>query len=136
LTLAEFLSHHAYRSPAVSHVLTQYNFLTESNLRDTVRRQGLIHGQGSETEHPHVQKDSEICGGDPIIAGTRIPVRLIYLRLQGGDSAEAIQQAYPHLTLAQIHDALSYAYDHLPEIEQEIRREEEAYSQGRSAESA
>jgi uncharacterized protein (DUF433 family) len=45
---------------------------------------------------------------------------------------EMIRQAYPHLTPAQIHDALSYAYDHLAEIEQEIRLEDQAYKHGKT----
>ena len=89
-----------------------------------------------QTEHLYVQKDPAVCGGDPVIAGTRIPVRLVYLRLRAGDSVESIQRAYPHLTLSQIHDALSYAYDHLPEIEEEVRREGEVYSQGKTGQSA
>lgn len=93
-------------------------------------------GKAVQTEHLYVHKDPAICGGDPVIAGTRIPVRLIYLRFRAGDSVEAIQHAYPHLTLAQIHDALSYAYDHLVEIEEEIRREEQAYEQGTAGQSA
>ena len=85
-----------------------------------------------KTEHCYVHKDLTICGGDPIIVGTRIPVRLIYQRAQDEDSMEAIRQAYPHLTPAQIHDALSYAYDHLTEIEGEIRREAQVYEQGKT----
>jgi uncharacterized protein (DUF433 family) len=85
-----------------------------------------------KTEHCYVHKDGAICGGDPVIVGTRIPVRLIYQRTQAGDTVERIQQAYPRLTPAQIHDALSYAYDHLPEIEEEIRREAQAYEHGKT----
>jgi uncharacterized protein (DUF433 family) len=85
-----------------------------------------------KTEHRHVHKDLAICGGDPVIVGTRIPVRLVYQRTQAGDTVELIQQAFPHLTPAQIHDALSYAYDHLAEIEQEIRRETQAYEHGKT----
>ena len=68
----------------------------------------------------------------PVIVGTRIPVRLVYQRTQAGETVDMIRQAYPHLTPAQIHDALSYAYDHLAEIEQEIRREDQAYEQGKT----
>ncbi|HSL04524.1 MAG TPA: DUF433 domain-containing protein, partial [Nitrospiraceae bacterium] len=64
--------------------------------------------------------------------GTRIPVRLVYQCTQAGNTVEMIRQAYPHLTPAQIHDALSYAYDHLAEIEQEIRREDQAYEHGKT----
>jgi uncharacterized protein (DUF433 family) len=45
---------------------------------------------------------------------------------------ETIRQAYPHLTPAQIHDALSYAYDHLAEIEEDIQRETQAYQPGKT----
>jgi uncharacterized protein (DUF433 family) len=86
--------------------------------------------QAVKTEHCYVHKDLAVCGGDPVIVGTRIPVRLIYQRAHAGDTVETIRQAYPHLTPAQIHDALSYAYDHLAEIEDEIRREAQAYQQG------
>ena len=104
---------------------------------------GIIHhpwksrvvAQAVKTDHRYVHKDPSICGGDPVIVGTRVPVRLIYQSLRAGDTIEAIQQAYPHLTLAQIHDALSYAYDHLTEIEDEICREDEAYRQGKAAQS-
>jgi uncharacterized protein (DUF433 family) len=88
--------------------------------------------QAVKTEHCYVHKDGAICGGDPVIVGTRIPVRLIYQRTQAGETVEMIRQAYPHITPAQIHDALSYAYDHLVAIEQEIRREEQAYAHGKT----
>ena len=88
--------------------------------------------QASKTEHCYVHKDRTICGGAPIIVGTRIPVRLVYQRTQAGDTVETIRKAYPHLTPAQIHDALSYAYDHLAEIEEEIRQEDKAYQQGKT----
>lgn len=85
-----------------------------------------------KTEHCYVHKDGAICGGDPVIVGTRIPVRLVYQRAQAGETVEVIRQAYPHLTPAQIHDALSYAYDHLAEIEQELQRDEQAYQHGKT----
>jgi len=88
--------------------------------------------QAVKTEHCYVHKGLAICGGDPVIVGTRIPVRLVYQRAQAGDTMEMIRQAYPQLTPAQIHDALSYAYDHLAEIEQEIRLEDQAYKHGKT----
>ena len=85
-----------------------------------------------KTEHCYVHKDLAICGGDPVIVGTRIPVRLVYQRTQAGDTVEMIRQAYPHLTPAQLHDALCYAYDHLTEIEEEIRLEDQSYKHGKT----
>ena len=74
-----------------------------------------------KTEHPYIIKNAEVCGGSPIISGTRITVRLIAARVKSGDSAEDILRDYPHLTLAQIHDAISYYFDHRDEIEKEIK---------------
>jgi len=93
-------------------------------------------GKPLQTDHLYVHKDPAICGGDPVVVGTRIPVHVIYRRTKAGESVEAIQRAYPHLTLAQIHDALSYAYDHVAEIRSEIQREDEAFDQGKSRPSA
>jgi uncharacterized protein (DUF433 family) len=38
-----------------------------------------------------------------------------------GWSAEALHEQYPHLSLAQLHSALAYFYDHQAELEDEIR---------------
>lgn len=69
------------------------------------------------TEHPHVVKSADVLGGEPTVDGTRLAVRhiLIYHR-DAGESAEDIAAEFG-LTLAQVHDALSYAFDHLDEIE-------------------
>lgn len=75
----------------------------------------------TQTEHPHVVKNPEIRGGKAVIAGTRIPVWLLVANTQDGISPDEIDAAYPELTLAQIHDALSYYYDHPEEIDAEIR---------------
>ena len=34
---------------------------------------------------------------------------------------DEIVQSHPHLTLAQVHDALSYYYDHIDEIKADLR---------------
>jgi len=74
-----------------------------------------------KTEHPYIIKNPYVCGGSPIISGTRITVRLIASRVKSGDSVDDIIRDYPHLTLAQVHDAISYYFDHKEEIEQEIQ---------------
>jgi len=82
-----------------------------------------------QTEHPHITKTPGVCGGDPCIKGHRIPVWLIAVwQIKLGYDAEEIQQIYPQLTLAEIHDALSYYYDHKDEIDEAIRLQmDEAY---------
>jgi len=73
-----------------------------------------------KTEHPHVIIKPDVCGGSPIIEGTRITVRLLATLIRGGASPDEIIRTYPHLSLAQVYDALSYYFDHRHEIDQEI----------------
>lgn len=73
-------------------------------------------GQAAEG-HPHITRRSDISGGEPIIRGTRIPVRHIVERIRAGQSVDDILAALPHLTAAQIYDALAYYYDHQDEID-------------------
>ena len=42
-----------------------------------------------------------------------------------GLTPDEIVQAHPHLILAQVHDALSYYYDHAEEILSDIRKSEQ-----------
>ncbi len=74
-----------------------------------------------KTEHPHVVKVPNVRAGRAIIAGTRIPVWIIAANMQEGCSPQDILEHYPQLTPAQLHDAISYYYDHSAEIEAEIR---------------
>ncbi|HIE26224.1 TPA: DUF433 domain-containing protein [Candidatus Poribacteria bacterium] len=75
--------------------------------------------------HPYITKKEGVCGGKPIIAGTRIKVAQIAIEYdQMGKTSDEIIQAHPHLTLAQVHDALSYYYDNIEEIQTDIRANE------------
>jgi len=73
-------------------------------------------------KHPYVRKVKEVCGGRAIVEGTRISVWIIIGWLERGYSPELIQKdIYPHLTLAQIHDAISYYYDNREEVDRDIK---------------
>ena len=74
------------------------------------------------TEHCYVVTDNEILGGEPIIKGTRTPVRAIVETWRLGVAPEEIPNGLPHLTLAQVFDALSYYSDHQSEINVYIER--------------
>ncbi|MBC8263998.1 MAG: DUF433 domain-containing protein [Anaerolineales bacterium] len=78
------------------------------------------------TEHPYIVRIEGVCGGRPIIAGTRINARTIAERVRLGDSPEQIMENYPPLTLVQIYDALSYHHEHKSAIEAEMTANEEA----------
>lgn len=67
-------------------------------------------------QHRYIVSDPEILGGEPIVAGTRTPVRAVVEIWRQGVTAEAIPGRLPHLTLAQVFDALSYYSDHQAEI--------------------
>lgn len=71
--------------------------------------------------HPHITSDPAICGGSPIIDGTRFPVRsVVSYILHHGLTPEELVARFAHLNLAQIHDALAYYYDNRAEIEQDL----------------
>lgn len=73
-----------------------------------------------QTEHPYIVRVAEVCGGRPIIKGTRISVRHIAELYKAGDTVDEILQAHSHLGAAAVYDAISYYLDHQQEIEQEI----------------
>jgi uncharacterized protein (DUF433 family) len=74
------------------------------------------------TEHRYIVRDDQILGGEPIIQGTRTPVRAIVETWRQGVAPEEIPTGLPHLTLAQVFDALSYFSDHPDEIQASIER--------------
>ena len=60
----------------------------------------------SDTNAP-VVVDADVKGGEPCIAGTRIPVRAIVSFAREG--VAGIKRAYPHLSDRQIADALAWS---------------------------
>jgi uncharacterized protein (DUF433 family) len=74
------------------------------------------------TGHRYIVNDPEILGGEPIIVGTRTPVRAIVETWRLGVPVEEISNLLPHLTLAQVFDALSYYSDHQEDIHAHIER--------------
>ncbi len=74
------------------------------------------------TEHFYVVTNDQILSGEPIIKDTRTPVRAIVELWRMGIPPEEITRHLPHLTLAQVFDALSYYSDHTDEINRHIER--------------
>ncbi len=74
------------------------------------------------TEHLYIVTNERILSGEPIIKGTRTPVRAIVETWRMGVAPEEITRHLPHLTLAQVFDALSYYSDHQEEINRHIER--------------
>lgn len=74
------------------------------------------------TTHRYVVSEPQILQGEPIISGSRTPVRAIVELWRQGLAPESIPSRLPHLTLAQVFDALSYYSDHQDEIHGYIER--------------
>jgi uncharacterized protein (DUF433 family) len=73
-----------------------------------------------------IQTSPEVCGGDPRITGTRIPVWLLVLARRLGTSEAEILRAYPSLRAEDLTNAWAYHRAHRDEIEQQILDNEAA----------
>jgi uncharacterized protein (DUF433 family) len=72
---------------------------------------------------PHIWLDER---GRPWIDDTNIKViELVLDHLAYGWNAEAIHDNHPDLSLAQVYAALAWYYDHQPEMDTEIERQED-----------
>ncbi len=75
---------------------------------------------------PGIDTDPEICGGEPRIVRTRVPVWLLVQARRLGTSEANLLRAYPTLRAEDLANAWAYARAHAEEIEQHIRENEEA----------
>ena len=73
-------------------------------------------------ELPYIVRNDTILGGEPVIRGTRTPVRAIVEIWRLGVAPEEIPFRLPHLSMAQVFAALSYYSDHQAEIHEYIER--------------
>lgn len=75
------------------------------------------------THRPHVVRVQGICGGRPVIDGTRIPVKTVVGWVRVGMSPQEITDQFA-LSAAQVADALAYYEDHPEEIDAEFAEEQ------------
>lgn len=81
--------------------------------------------------YPHIDVQSD---GTVILSGTQTKVVEIVLdRLAHHWDADEIQRQHPHLSLAQIHAALAYYYDHQEALDREIEAQLQDVEKIRSA---
>src|SRR2546429_9249376 len=58
------------------------------------------------------------------ITGANTKVKEVVLdKMAHNSSPEEMHEQYPHLSLAQIHAALSYYYDHQAEVDEQIQKD-------------
>lgn len=73
--------------------------------------------------YSHITKNPGICGGRACIDGTRVRVLDVAVLAEAGQTPAQIQGAYPSLNLAQVHAALSYAYEYPQEIQAQLEED-------------
>jgi uncharacterized protein (DUF433 family) len=96
-----------------------------NNLEDQIHHlRRLLDAPANQTktqDPPYISQREDILQGEPIITGSRTPVRAIVEYWKFGDAPEDIVRKLPHLRLAHVFAALSYYDDHRDEIEHYIR---------------
>lgn len=65
------------------------------------------------TVHDRIEINPNIMLGKPVIKGSRITVERVLRKLAEGANERALLEAYPHLTIKDIHAAVRYAADAL-----------------------
>ncbi len=75
---------------------------------------------------PGIESTADVCGGEPRIVRTRIPVWVLVQSKQLGISEADILRAYPTINAEDLANAWAYYRSHHGEIEQQIRENEEA----------
>jgi uncharacterized protein (DUF433 family) len=81
----------------------------------------------------HIEITPGICGGKPRIAGHRISVQdIVVWHERMGMSPDEIAATYPSITLADVHAALAYYFDHRDEIRARIRADDEYVAEMRA----
>lgn len=73
-----------------------------------------------------IDSNPDICGGEPCIVRTRIPVWVLVQARQMGKSEADLLKAYPTLRAEDLTNAWAYARSHMKEIKKQIRENEEA----------
>src|SRR5713101_198785 len=69
---------------------------------------------------PGIESNPGVCGGEPCIVRTRIPVWLLEQARRLGTSEAEILQSYPSLNAEDLTNAWAYVRAHREEIEKQI----------------
>ena len=87
-------------------------------------------GESLDSKHPFISRYENVCGGEPVIAGTRVTVRAIFEYDRLYHIVVRTLRALPHIMREQVEDALGYYADHAEEIDAYIAKNERAYDEG------
>jgi uncharacterized protein (DUF433 family) len=75
---------------------------------------------------PGIESTPGVCGGEPCIVRTRIPVWLLVRARELGTSEADLLACYPTLHAGDLANAWAYNRVHKEEIDEQIRQNEEA----------
>ena len=75
---------------------------------------------------PGIETTASVCGGEPCVVRTRIPVWLLVRARQLGTSEAELLRCYPTLRAEDLANAWAYCRAHGEEMERQIRENEEA----------
>jgi uncharacterized protein (DUF433 family) len=75
---------------------------------------------------PGIDSQPEVCGGEPCIVRTRIPVWLLEQARRLGTSERELLEAYPSLRAEDLVNAWAYVRSHGAEIGEQIEANESA----------
>lgn len=79
----------------------------------------------SRAAFPHIVRNPEIVGGEPIIKGTRIPVRSVVILYQLYNDMDRLGEAFPTATRVSLEEALDFYKVHQVEIDHYIEINEQ-----------
>ena len=71
--------------------------------------------------HSRIVRNPRIHGGEPVVRGTRVPVRAIVVAWRAEPDMATILDDYPRLTAADVRAALDYYDAHRDEMDERIR---------------
>ena len=86
--------------------------------------QSLVRGMGDS--FPGVESRPDVCGGEPCIVRTRIPVWVLEQARRLGTSEADILKSYPTLRAEDLASAWAYVRAHPDQIEEQIAANEAA----------
>ena len=72
--------------------------------------------------HPYVECKQGVCGGRPVLKGTRFPVSSVVIYYQQGLTVDEILKEFPQLSPPQVYGALAYYFEYQAEITAEIEK--------------
>ena len=75
---------------------------------------------------PGIESSPKVCGGEPCIVRTRIPVWMLEQARRLGTSEAELLRAYPTLRAEDLTNAWAYVRSHQQEIDDHIRGNEDA----------